>query len=120
MARWLKYVKERFPLVTYLLLSGAMCWSGASLFMVSPFSAHIQTTLSMLGILLFFFELRLMDEWKDFEKDKVAHPARPLPRGLIQPREVRIGIGTGIALMLAFTVLLGVQGYPEASALYAG
>ena len=120
MARWLTYVKERFPLVTYLLLSGAMCWSGASLFMVSPFSAPIQSSLSMLGVLLFFFELRLMDEWKDFEKDKVAHPARPLPRGLIQPREVRIGIGTGIALMLAFTVLLGVQGYPEASALYAG
>lgn len=120
MARWLTYVKERFPLVTYLLLSGAMCWSGASLFMVSPFSALIQSSLSMVGILLFFFELRLMDEWKDFEKDKVAHPTRPLPRGLIQPGEVRLGIGIGIALMLAFAGLLALLGYRDAAALFLG
>lgn len=120
MARWLTYAKERFPLVTYLLLSGAMCWSGASLFMVSPHSAPIQTVLSMLGVLLFFFELRLMDEWKDYEKDQVAHPSRPLPRGLIAPGEVRVGIATGMALMAAFTFVLGWRGYPEACTLYAG
>jgi 4-hydroxybenzoate polyprenyltransferase len=113
-------MKERFPLVTYLLLSGAMCWSGAALFQVSPFSTPIQTGLSMVGLLLFFFELRLMDEWKDYEKDKLAHPTRPLPRGLISPAEVRIGISVGMALMMAFTSLLGFLNYSDAAGMYGG
>jgi hypothetical protein len=120
MARWLKYVQERFPIVTYLLLAGCMCWSAASLFQVSPFSIPIQSSLSLVGILLFFFELRLMDEWKDFEKDKVAHPERPLPRGLLKPLEVQNGIALGLGLMAAFVLLLWLRGYSDASVIYAG
>ena len=33
--------------------------------------------------LIFITELRFMDELKDYEKDKIAHPDRPLPRGLV-------------------------------------
>jgi 4-hydroxybenzoate polyprenyltransferase len=34
-------------------------------------------------------QLRFMDEYKDYEKDKIAHPERPLPRGLITINEVK-------------------------------
>jgi len=40
--------------------------------------AHVAWTafaISFAGVLLFFGELRLMDELKDHEKDKIAHPS---------------------------------------------
>jgi len=120
MARWLTYVNERFPLPTYLILTGAMCWSGAALFKVDPLSTPIQSGLSMAGLLLFFFELRLMDEWKDFEKDKVAHPERPLPRGLIEPTEVRMAIALGLIAMLTLAGTLAFLQHPEAALIYLG
>jgi 4-hydroxybenzoate polyprenyltransferase len=40
-------------------------------------------------MLVFITELRFMDELKDYEKDKIAHPTRPLPRGLITVGQVR-------------------------------
>lgn len=116
--RWLTYSRERFPLVTYLLLSGCICWSAAALFHISPFSIPIQSSLCMVGLLLFFFELRLMDEWKDFEKDKVAHPSRPLPRGLIQPHETARTIMLGIVVMMVFSAVLLLRGYRDGAALY--
>ena len=42
--------------------------------------------------MLFFAELRLMDELKDYEKDLIAHPERPLPRGLLSREEVRAAV----------------------------
>jgi len=118
--RWITYSRERFPLVTYILLSGCISWSAAALFHISPFSTPIQSTICMAGILIFFFELRLMDEWKDFEKDKLAHPSRPLPRGLIQPQETSRLIQAGILVMMGFSVLLFLRGYRDAAALYFG
>ncbi len=118
MARWLSYLKERFPLVTYLLLVGAMTSSGVLLYpraASSPTSAWI---LAGVGLLLFFFELRLMDEWKDFEKDKIAHPGRPLPSGLIPVGEVRSVVIAGMLAMVAFAGVLAALGHHSAGALY--
>ena len=39
--------------------------------------------LSFFALLTFIVELRIMDEYKDYEKDKIANVTRPLPRGLI-------------------------------------
>jgi 4-hydroxybenzoate polyprenyltransferase len=39
------------------------------------------------GGMVFLAQIRFMDELKDFEKDKVAHPERPLPRGLFTLEE---------------------------------
>ncbi|MBC7538701.1 MAG: UbiA family prenyltransferase [Bacteriovorax sp.] len=43
--------------------------------------------LSFFTILTFIIELRIMDEYKDYEKDKIANTTRPLPRGLITLQE---------------------------------
>ena len=80
---WLIYSKERFPLVTYLLLVGGITLSAQLLH-----SSAIDWKgfgVASVALLLFFAELRLMDELKDYEKDKIAHPGRPLPRGLVSP-----------------------------------
>jgi hypothetical protein len=50
------------------ILTGHMDWSASFL--------------SFFTILTFIIELRIMDEYKDYEKDKIANITRPLPRGL--------------------------------------
>jgi UbiA prenyltransferase family len=118
MARWLTYIKERYPLPTYLILSGTICWS-ASMLHGGTFGARPgEFLVALAGILLFFFELRLMDEWKDFEKDKIAHPGRPLPRGLLAPAEVRRSIALGLAAMVMFSGALVALGHGAAGAVY--
>ncbi|KAJ3081701.1 hypothetical protein HK102_002193 [Quaeritorhiza haematococci] len=43
----------------------------------------------VLTFLVKLITLRFMDDLKDWETDVEAHPDRPIPRGLVQPREVR-------------------------------
>ena len=53
--------------------------------------------------LLFFLGLRIADEFKDFEEDSLYRPYRPVPRGLVNLRELGwVGFGCGtIQLLLA-------------------
>lgn len=103
MGRWLTYVKERFPVPVYLLLIGGFTLSGLCLaegaFEWKGFAV------SFAGFLLFFFQLRLMDELKDYDKDVVAHPDRPLPRGLLTTEEVGRTIKALTLVMTGFAVL---------------
>jgi 4-hydroxybenzoate polyprenyltransferase len=112
------YLKERFPLVTYLLLVGAMTSSGLLLYPRGAASQAGAWILAGTGLLLFFFELRLMDEWKDFEKDQIAHPTRPLPRGLIRVDEVRSVVIAGMLAMVGVAAILAAVGHSAAGALY--
>lgn len=87
---WLTYIRERYPIVIYLLLSSGFSFSANHL--AGDKIMPLPLVLSLLGILLFFFVLRLMDEVKDYEKDKIANPNRPLPRGLITVAQAKKGI----------------------------
>src|SRR5258705_11926241 len=49
---------------------------------------------------LFFLQLRIADEFKDFEEDSRYRPYRPVPRGLIKLREL------GVVFVLAAAVQL--------------
>lgn len=102
---WAIYLKERFPLPVYLLLSAGIAlsgqWLSAGSFEATGFS------LAILGLLLFFSELRLMDELKDYDKDLLAHPDRPLPRGTISVNQVRQGILLQYLAMIVFAALMG-------------
>jgi hypothetical protein len=104
MANWLTYIKERFPLPVYFLLVGGISLSG-TLLAVGEF----ETTgflLSFIGNFAFFFILRLMDELKDYEKDLIVHPQRPLPRGLLTPVLVSRTINRGVLAMIAYAIIL--------------
>lgn len=45
-----------------------------------------------LGVVVFYYKLRLYDEIKDYELDCVINPHRPLPRGLLFHRDLYLGI----------------------------
>lgn len=102
---WLTFIKERFPLGVYGILSLGFSVS-ASFF--NREGAALPIFLSTVGIFLFFFTLRVMDEYKDFHKDLVAHPKRPLPRGLISYTHARTAIYVLIGTMnvYAFSMII--------------
>lgn len=116
-AAWLTYAKERFPLPVYLILAGGYACSGVFL---TESRDPRAISYALLGILLFFWVLRLMDELKDFEKDKIANPTRPLPRGLLSPELVRRSINGFVTSMLAFGVLVVFRFNKEAGLCYLG
>jgi 4-hydroxybenzoate polyprenyltransferase len=100
----------------YLIVGGGYAMSGFSASGARP--AAFPFGLAFIGVVLFFFELRLMDELKDFAKDCSAHPERPLPRGLLSVREVQRA-GTVLTLgMLAFAGATALAANPTAGALY--
>jgi hypothetical protein len=106
MDRWITYVKERFPVPVYLLLIGGFTLSG--LFLAGGAFQWRGFLVSFFGFLFFFFQLRLMDERKDYDKDVVAHPERPLPRGLLSVDEVGQTIVLINLMMLAYGALVMV------------
>jgi 4-hydroxybenzoate polyprenyltransferase len=54
---------------------------------------------------LFFLQLRIADEFKDFAEDARFRPYRPVPRGLVSLRE--LGVLGGIAACLQLGLALG-------------
>jgi len=105
MTRWLTYFKERFPLPVYLILACGLTLSG--LFLDHGRFGWHGFLLSFFGLLLFFFQLRLMDEIKDYEKDVIAHPERPLPRGLVSVTEASRVIAVLMLGMLLYALASG-------------
>lgn len=117
MDRWIIYLKERFPLPTYVLLSLGFSISGA--YLTQSHWQFKNLIASFIGLMLFFFELRLMDELKDYAKDQVAHPTRPLPRQLISVKEVRHCIHLIILSMLIYGLIIYILLNPYAGILYS-
>jgi hypothetical protein len=115
--RWITFLRERSPLPTLVIVGLAQSLSAHYLFR-SGFDAGA-VAVSTLGIVGLLVLIRLMDELKDYAKDRVAHPDRPLPRGLLTPAEVRRGLRALAGALLAFAALLAVARRPEAAALYA-
>jgi 4-hydroxybenzoate polyprenyltransferase len=111
-ARWLTYFRERFPLLGHgvpvavwalavqgyaRVQAGAPPWAG-----LRSFGAAFLTAL------LVFLQLRILDEFKDYEDDARYRPYRPVPRGLVSLRELgRLGVVAG-CIQLAASAVLGV------------
>ena len=112
MSTFSQYLHERFPPGPYCILVGAMvvaataaaCDGAERAVALTWRQAAIFVTL-MLG----FFHLRVFDEHKDFEKDKIAHPDRVLSRGLITLAELRRYGYIAIFLELALGFSTGVE-----------
>lgn len=110
--RWLTYQRERFPILRHGLL---VALTSAC---VLAFSAHTRGQyLNWTGIfpatvigVLAFFQLRILDEFKDYEIDAQYRPERPVPRGLVSLNELRnLGIASAlIQLILVVWLQVGI------------
>jgi 4-hydroxybenzoate polyprenyltransferase len=90
--RWWIYQRERFPLSAHGPLIAAFSFSAVSYSSLLRGASAVPPIASLLVAfatsLLFFLELRIADEFKDFAEDNRFRPYRPVPRGLVSLREL--------------------------------
>lgn len=105
--RWYIYQRERFPLLAHgpiiLAFSAGGVLYSARLRQPGPGASAASLAVAFITCLLFFFQLRVSDEYKDAEEDAQHRPYRPVPRGLVTIAQLaRLAIGTAaIQLFLA-------------------
>jgi len=108
--RWWIYQRMRFPLLAHGPLIAVFSFSAVS------FSSLLRGRVAppdpatvLVGFataLLFFLQLRIADEFKDYEEDSRYRPYRPVPRGLVTLRELKIIGFAGAAIQLGLSMWL--------------
>ena len=110
--RWWVYQRERFPLLAHGPLIAAFSASGVS-FSAALRGAHGLTAVTLAAAfataLCFFLQLRVSDEIKDAEEDARFRPYRPVPRGLVTLRELRLLAGIAALAQVAIAILVDVR-----------
>lgn len=116
MKNFWEYLQERFPpqvngllilsyfAANYLLAHGAV-WPEEQLKVSWRFLA------GSIVLLLMFFHLRVIDEHKDYEQDRIVHPQRVLSRGLVTLRQLRLAGSVAVALELGLSLSLGLPAF---------
>ena len=110
--RWWVFVRERFEPVSHLAMIASLflahhgAFSAGWIGEARPVSAPL-LLLATLATFAFFFKLRLYDELKDHEDDARLFPDRPLVRGVLPPRQMKIGITVCIIVELVGMAALG-------------
>jgi 4-hydroxybenzoate polyprenyltransferase len=112
-SRWYIYQKERFPLLAHgpLVLAfslSALCFS-TLLRGGQNWPAWPAIIVAFLNSLLFFLQLRLADEFKDFEEDSKFRPYRPVPSGLVKLNELGVLWAAIVAFQIVLTVWFHLQ-----------
>lgn len=114
------YQRERFPLVSQGLLIGviSLCSvmfsvllrdaaTSASLGSSLPLPHFALALLVAIGSALgFFFQMRVADEFKDYDTDLQYRPYRPVQRGLITLRELAWLAGGMMVVQLGLSLWL--------------
>lgn len=98
--RWYIYQKERFPILMYIPMVAAFSFSAVSYSSIirNGSISFFSFLVSFITSFSVFMLLRIADEHKDYEEDCLYRPYRPVPRGLIQLKELAV-IG-GILLLI--------------------
>src|SRR5439155_18400113 len=111
--RWIIYQHERFPFLAHTPLIGAFSLSAVSFSSLlrndTDAPSFDRLLVAFLTSLLFFLQLRIADEFKDFEEDSRYRPYRPVPRGLVKLREL------AVVFVLACLIQLGLALWLEPS-----
>ncbi len=104
------YQRERFPLAAYvpLITTFTLCAAAFSR-AARGASGFISPELAATGVLtalVCFFGLRVLDEHKDADIDRVSRPELPVPRGLVTLAELRTVLGVGLTVVVALNAWL--------------
>ena len=107
--RWWIYQKERFPVFAHGPLIVVFCLA------VTFFSAlqqeqmvlpdFVRVSGAVISTLILFFQLRVADEFKDFDIDSKYRPERPVPRGLVKLQELARLAYLGAAIQFAIAII---------------
>lgn len=111
MGRWLVYFRERFPPAQYAAGLGAFTWAvlayAAALGGTHGLPHALPFFAGFVVTFLLFLQLRILDEYKDYEDDLRYRPYRPVPRGLVTLPELgRLWLAAA-AVQVALSLALG-------------
>ncbi|MBT7552892.1 UbiA family prenyltransferase [bacterium] len=112
---FLQYLKERFPLQQFALLT--IIFALVSTLSVQTYLGQIDyasIVYSCLALFLFLFRLRLFDEFKDYKHDKEYYPDRPIPRGLMKLTDLK----KIILVVLFLEVIISFTYYPGSTLIF--
>lgn len=109
-SRWWVYQRERFPFAAHGPLIAAFSFSAVAYSSMLRGEAALPSLniwlVAFITSLTFFLQLRIADEFKDFEEDSRYRPYRPVPSGLVKLHELGI-VGLCAALLqLALAIWL--------------
>lgn len=108
MNRWWTYQRERFPILLHGPLIAIFSFSSLSFSRLLRHDFQLPSTrvalIAFLTSFILFFQLRVLDEFKDYSEDAKYRPSRPIPRGLVHLKELGIlGVcGALVQIGLAF------------------
>lgn len=108
--RWWIYQRERFPVFAHGPIIAAFSLSAVSYSALLRGEQHLPgwkpCLVAFASSFLFFLQLRLADEFKDFEEDSRFRPYRAVPRGLVSLSGLGVVWAGCIAIQLALALLL--------------
>lgn len=110
MGNWWILIKERFSPASYVPMIFLFSWANG-LFFSSTLGLEWnwgRFTCVFLLMLSFFFRMRLFDEIKDYEVDLKVNPTRPLARGILTVRQVKVALLFLIIFEIGLASTLGV------------
>lgn len=102
--RFWVFQNERVPIAALFVVGLALTAA------VAKISGNFNWTLVMIAAsmsTLYFLQIRLADEPKDFEHDNKYHPKRPVQRGLITLKELAVTKNLGITAFMVLACLTG-------------
>jgi len=108
--RWWVYQKERFPVLAHGPMVIVFCLSIMlfSSLQEGEFPGIARIAGAVITTLILFFQLRVADEFKDFEDDSKYRPHRAVPRGLISLQELGWAAWIGAAVQFVIAVRIDV------------
>ena len=110
--RWWLYQRERFPVFVHAPMVLIFCLSAMlfSALQQGEMPDAVRLGGAAVSALIFFFQLRVADEFKDFESDARYRPHRPVPRGIIGLNELaRLALlGAALQFVIALSIDVGL------------
>ena len=118
--RWAVFISERFEPVSHTFMIASFFGANAIMAFIvnnSPGSCGLQQpgccNLKIMGgfflVWLVFFHMRLFDDIKDYETDRLVNKDRPLPRGVLTAIEFGAGILFTEILEVILAASLGIK-----------
>lgn len=105
--RFYVYQNERFP-VALLIFSILPATLSSAAVVFSPMSATC-IVLALIASFTYIFHIRVNDEVRDFEHDSVHHKTRPLHRGVVTLKDLKVLDTISISIFVVITLLSGIQ-----------
>jgi len=118
-SKWWTYQRERFPVFAHGILIAAFSFCAVSLSRAlrgqAGWPRWPQLLVAFVTCFTFFLQLRIADEFKDFNEDARYRPYRPVQRGLVTLRELGVVFAIGAMAQLSCALWL----YPKLVVLLA-